>query len=184
MIITLNTNIINGINLGNFRPLASYFGNLCGQEHYRLLCYLSSIFNGKLFVDIGTSHGDSALALASNRNNRVISFDIIKYNYTPVSNCEYIIGNFELYGEKLLDSMIMLYDIPHSGDKFVRWCNYLRDSNWNGFLILDDYTYDRVKANDWNALDKNFVKLDVSKYGHFSGTGIVSFSKNIEFRLE
>jgi len=184
MIITLDTYVINAMDLSVCKPIAPYFFDLCGQEHYRLLCYISTQFNDTLFVDIGTSSGDSALAMGFNQRNKVVSFDIIQRDYTPILNCRYIIGDFTMFHNELLESRCMLYDIPHYGNTFIKWCRYLRYVKWDGFLILDDYTYDLVKKRDWEKLGTEYTKIDVSKYGHFSGTGIVNFSKTIEFKLK
>ena len=184
MIITLDTDVINAMDLSVCNPIAPYFFDFCGQEHYRLLCYLSTQFNDTLFVDIGTNSGDSALAMGFNQRNKVVSFDVIRYNYYPISNCRYIIGDFRGFHTELLESRCMLYDIPHSGDMFVKWCRYLGYVKWDGFLILDDYTYDPVKARDWEKLGTRYTKINASKYGHCSGTGIVNFSKTIEFKLK
>src|SRR5579862_1830524 len=52
-----------------------FFG-IPGQQHYRLLAYLSTLHNNSTIIDIGTHRGSSALALSYNSNNKVISFDI------------------------------------------------------------------------------------------------------------
>lgn len=183
MVITLNTDTINALDLSQCKARAPYFDHFCGHEHYRLLCYLSTLYNDALFVDIGTSEGDSALALGYNTANRVISFDIEWRIFNPIPNCLYLLEDFHDHLPAILNSEIILYDIPHEKERFVPWCEMLKKSGWDGFLILDDFTFDPIKNAEWNRLT-DFVKLDVTKYGHFSGTGIVNFSTKTEFRLE
>ena len=48
-----------------------------GDQHYRLLSYLSSLFNNVNIIEIGTHVGESAIALSYNENNNVYTFDII-----------------------------------------------------------------------------------------------------------
>lgn len=183
MHITLNTNVINALDVSKCKPRAPYFGAPCGSEHYRLLCYLSSCIDNVLFIDIGTNEGDSAIALGYNRSNRVMSFDIQPYTRNEIPNCMYLVENYRKYEQYLKESSIILYDIPHHGDDFVELCNLLNSWSWEGFLILDDYLYDPVKQADWNRVTIG-QKIDATKYGHFSGTGIINFSTMTEFKME
>jgi len=50
-----------------------YFYLKSGIEHYRLLANISTYFNNKTLLDIGTFKGGSALALSYNKSNNVIS---------------------------------------------------------------------------------------------------------------
>ena len=52
-----------------------FYGD-CGRQHYRLLSYLSTLFNNSDIFDIGTHRGSSAMALSYNPTNKVYSFDI------------------------------------------------------------------------------------------------------------
>ena len=51
-----------------------------GKEHYKLLAYLSTTFNFKNIIDIGTHLGNSSLALSYNISNTIYTFDIIDKN--------------------------------------------------------------------------------------------------------
>lgn len=194
MDISLNTDIINALDVSRCNSREKTFYTPCGEignmpygsNHYRLLCYLSSLFDGVLFGDIGTSGGDSAMALAYNPNNRVMSFDIVRHVYVTVPNAQFIVGNFWDYKNELLKATGILYDIPHRADRneFGEWCNWLLESNYQGFLLLDDYLYDPIKKSQWESLDRRFNKMDVTPYGHSTGTGLVNFSTQIEFKLE
>ena len=42
---------------------------VCGKEHYRMLAYLSTLFNHQHLIDIGTHTGLSAFVLAYNPTN-------------------------------------------------------------------------------------------------------------------
>jgi hypothetical protein len=185
MIITLNTNTINALDISSCNPRAPYFYDPCGQEHYRLLCYISTLFENVLFTDIGTSAGDSAKSFGFNRKNKVITFDIIDYTSCDhIPNCDYVIGDFKKYMDVISISKSILYDIPHSGTDFIDFCNILKEVKWEGFLILDDFIRDKIKERDWNLLDSSLTKIDITKYGHYSGTEIVNFSENNQFILE
>ena len=45
-----------------------FYGSI-GKEHYKLLSYLSTLFNNSIIIDIGTHRGSSALALSYNSTN-------------------------------------------------------------------------------------------------------------------
>jgi len=42
-----------------------------GKEHYKLLSYLSTLFNNSNILDIGTHLGHSSLALSYNKTNTI-----------------------------------------------------------------------------------------------------------------
>ena len=54
-----------------------YLNELPGQEHYRMLAEISNqLPNNALISDVGTYYGASALALSSNQNVQVTTYDI------------------------------------------------------------------------------------------------------------
>src|SRR5262245_10780267 len=67
-----------------------------GQEHYRLLAYLSTQFERATFCDIGTGGGHSALALSFSPANRVVSFDVANCRSLSreesLTNVEFLLG--------------------------------------------------------------------------------------------
>lgn len=46
-----------------------------GREHYRLLAYLSTLFNNQNIIDITTQKGAAAYALSYNEHNTVYTFE-------------------------------------------------------------------------------------------------------------
>ena len=65
--------------LARHTPNAEYRGYFLDsqfKEHYRLLAYLSTLFNDQILFDVGTLKGYSALALSYNRANKIVSYDI------------------------------------------------------------------------------------------------------------
>ena len=54
-------------------------------------------------------------------------------------------------------------------------------NNYKGIMVLDDiHAFPEMKIL-WNKL--LFNKVDITSYGHWSGTGLVDFSNEIEFEL-
>lgn len=192
MVIKLNADTINAMDVSGcpsneptfFTPVGVTDNPPYGSNHYRLLCYFSSIMDGVLFADIGTSGGDSAIALGSNPKNRVISFDIVNVRYHTMANCLYLIEDYWNHKRSILGATVILYDIPHMAGRFPKFCKFLRYHKWDGFLILDDFHYDSVKQAEWDSLGEDYPKFDATKYGHSTGTGIVNFSQTIQFEME
>lgn len=153
-----------------------------GDNHYRLLSYLSTLYQDKTILDIGTYTGASAFALSFNKKNKVISMDIKKSNKklynNQFPNIEFKIMNVLKHPE-LIDSasLIFLDTSPHQGgfEKEVYDC--LIDSEWKGVLIADDINLNNEMKSWWSSIDDS-LKIDVTKYGHSTGTGLVNFSKD------
>ena len=85
-------------------------------EHYDLLSTLSHQYKNVKIYDIGTYKGLSAIALSSNSENFIVSYDIGYFiKVKQPSNVEFRIGNF--YNDKdMLNSPLIIFDIdPHDG---------------------------------------------------------------------
>jgi len=149
------------------------------NEHYGLLKYLSWLKDNQIILDLGTSRGHSALALSQNFNNKVITYDLIKE-----SNLLDGIRNIQ---RKILDcnqeslenigcADIILLDVdPHEGGQEITFYNRLKLSEFKGILICDDIHLNPAMDNFWNQIIEE--KYDLTEIGHWSGTGLVNFSK-------
>lgn len=157
-----------------------------GKEHYRLLCYISNLFSGKTFIDIGTWVGDSALALASNKENNVISFDIVRQPrntqgmYINIDelikdeNIKFLLGDATKYNkEEILNSPFIMLDTAHDGIFENEFYNFLHEINYKGFFFLDDIHLNEPMRQFWNNITED--KYDLTKVGHWSGSGLVHF---------
>jgi len=154
-------------------------------EHYRLLTYISRLYNNELIIDAGTCQGHSCIALAQNPNNSVFTYDIypkdINYITDYYKNVTKKILDINLESELILESSkIILLDIdPHDGDSEINFYEKLININFNGILICDDINLNDGMKRFWNYIKKD--KYDVTDLGHWSGTGLVNFSnKKIE----
>ena len=181
---------LNSINFSSYKERFneteinwSEFYNAQGIEHYKFLAYMSTLFNGRDIIDIGTHRGASALALSYNSENNVYSFDIErKYTLPKVSNVHYSLENlWELpnrykWEQKILGSAFIFLDIdPHDGVLEFEFYEWLKQNNYKGFVICDDIWYFKaMRDNFWYKIDSEH-KLDVTELGHWSGTGIVRF---------
>jgi hypothetical protein len=171
-----------------------FYGD-CGRQHYRLLAYLSTLFNNSEIFDIGTHRGSSALALSYNSTNKVYSFDIENRSKNYINkpeNIEFIIFNLfnnndnndnndnnelEKWRKKLLNSPLIFLDIdPHDGILEYEFYQYLLENNYRGLLILDDIHHFEGMRVFWDKI--KCTKYDITSLGHWSGTGLVKINND------
>lgn len=176
-------NVFNGISLGK-----EFYEK---QQHYRLLSYFSTLFNHVNIVEIGTHVGESAIALSYNENNTIYTFDILDH-ITPDKkrkNINYIIAdvinnveNKKEWQDLILSSAFIFLDVdPHNGKMEYDFYLFLKDNNYQGFVICDDIWYFKeMRDHFWYKIDDQF-KYDITHLGHWSGTGIFTFNPNIIF---
>ena len=182
-----------------------------GVEQYRLLAYLSTLLDNETILDVGTFEGGSALALSKNKTNNVVSIDI---NYQvnqdiDLDNILFLEGdilnhdeeiikiesNFrgrtldKNYGKELIDkSKLILYDTVHNGIVEKQFHDYLVESNWSGICIWDDTKYRWTGAvrqgmvDFWDSIENE--KEDVTKYAHWTGTGMVWYNQDKDINLK
>jgi len=161
-------------------------------SHYKLCAYLSSLFEGKLIVEVGTMYGASALAFAANRKNRVITMDCTdRRKAEQFSNWEGFsiefqccdINKVERHTEvlnTLKSASVIFLDITHNGRDESRFYQLLKRIEYCGLLLLDDIhlqTYGDMESF-WASIDK--PKFDLTKVGHTSGSGLVDFSNQVQ----
>lgn len=154
-----------------------YFLDKPGNEHYRLLAYFSTQFNNSTLLDIGTYKGCSALALAFNKTNIIKSFDVSVYKTitNPPTNIEFFIDDItdSKYVNIILESPFILLDTNHDGPFEYKFYEHLKNIEYKGILMLDDIKLNDVMSEYWSSITEE--KYDISKHGHYSGTGIVIF---------
>lgn len=172
-------------------PTFKYFNNIPGKEHFRLLAFLSTLFENKKIIDVQTNHGHSALALSFNDNNEVISFlgNEKKPEYIETrENIQFENENLlnesvqENWKDVIRDSECIFLDIePHEGIEEIKFYQYLKNINYKGILICDDIWYFKnMRDRFWSQIPDN-MRYDLTNYGHWSGTGIVSFDSKFVF---
>ena len=168
----LDMSLSQNINNNEYK---NYYEEKSSKEHYRLLTYISNSFNNETFVDVGTLKGSSALALSTNKQNKVYSFNVsnqLELSENP-ENVEFIIDNVinGKFDTILLRSKFILLDTYHDGGFELEFLNYLKKINYTGNLILDDIHLNKEMEFFWENIVED--KLDISNIGHGSGTGVV-----------
>lgn len=180
----LDSNSLQKINLEEFKKydLSIYNEYLYldyGREHYQLLANISSAVNNKLFYDIGTNYGASALALSINKTNIVKSYDLV--NLLPCrideKNISFNIGNC-LDDIDLLNADLIFLDTMHDGSFEKIFLDFLVKSNYKGLVIMDDiYEYPILKSIAYEISKiNNYELVDLTSVGHYSGTLAIIFN--------
>ncbi|MBI2566478.1 MAG: hypothetical protein HYV63_05545 [Candidatus Schekmanbacteria bacterium] len=160
---------------------AGYFVSPAGREHYKLLSFLTAqLPNGSKVADLGTLYGSSALALATNLGCRVVTYDIEDHVKCLVPSVRYF-SNVELRVrdcvsslDEYLDSLLILLDIdPHDGVQERIIVDKMIEKRYRGIVVCDDINLNAGMREFWHrvALEKH----DVTRFGHWSGTGIIVF---------
>lgn len=154
-------------------------------EHYKLISYLSrQCPDGSTVIDIGTFLGFSALALANNQAVSVVTYDIAECVVPPrpsildVSNIEYRVKDCMEDIELLLDAPLVVLDVdPHDGVQEKHMIGMLLKHGYKGLVLCDDIHLNSGMKNFWDWVPMK--KIDLTEYGHFSGTGVIIFDPSV-----
>lgn len=182
-------NRVNDIDLSKLMPLvewhhhAQFFNGAMGREHYRLFAYIShQVDSGETIYDIGTFAGYSALALAANPTIQVVSYDLEDHIKDAVPSVkQYPNITLKLADctqpdeiTQLAKASVILLDVdPHDGVQEPQIFKALQTAGFRGLLFLDDIHLNEPMNRFWESIQ--LKKYDITKYGHWSGTGVVVF---------
>lgn len=189
--LVLDRSSVENFDLSHLRPYVVSPEEFYGpNQHYKLLAYLASTLpRGAKIIDVGTHLGDSALALSC-AGHQVLSFDIEDKrsgrSVRPESNITFFHEDLwhppfrEIWSEELLGSALIFVDIdPHEGTRELSLVRWLQRNEYAGIIVLDDiWFFPGMRKNLWDLIPSEF-KTDATAVGHWSGTGIVSFSTQV-----
>lgn len=170
-------------------PLPDNFMNLWPGEHYRLLGGLVQVMRPKLVIEIGTAEGLSALTLLKYlpEDGSVVTFDIVPWREYPGTCLEESdfasahlhqqLGDladpevFMRHQRQLIEADIVFVDAPKDGIFEKRLIANLQTIQFENSPI---FVFDDIRL--WNMLriwrELRWPKLDMTSFGHWSGTGI------------
>ena len=183
----------------------SVYKDSFGFHYYSILAYLSTLFNDSIIVDLGTLYGNSAAALASNKSNKIYTYDIesrdeaiSKFKLKEFENIEYIItncieDNWQRRTDRdiFLSSKLIFLDVDPAdgnikGAQENKVLNFLISNNWKGILVCDDIgakwidefrdvAYTTLPIREWWD-SIDLPKFNIiSNYSSPTGTGIICF---------
>ena len=154
-------------------------------EHYRLLPGLVRASRSRHVVEIGTYEGHGALALAGPAESTV-TFDIVPWPSFPNSvlrpsdfspDFRQVLGDlsdprvFDEHQAELATANLIFIDGPKDGVFEQRFWNLLTGAfRGSGKFVVWDDTRVLNMVKFWASL--RGAKLDLTSFGHWSGTGI------------
>jgi hypothetical protein len=194
--VKLSNTILDSFELMNEEYLVEpdFYKNRSGYNEYRLYSYLTTFVNNTTILDIGTYTGRSAVALSHNPSNKVISYDIrgcipSGHKICTKPNLEFRVKNVidDLTPEFIQNVKIVMIDVDHFGTNERRILDTLLECGYQGIILFDDIDHPELHMKIpmqefWESVTQ--PKLDITKYGHFSGTGLVNLSNDWQFELE
>ena len=170
-------------------------------EHYRLLAAAVTVLQPSTVVEIGTYRGLSALCLKKflPADGRITTFDIVSWDQfdgTCLKAGDFddgrliqVRGNlsdpatFKLHRALMSNAQLIFVDGPKDGvfeRTFLQLLTTLGDASPK-VLILDD-------IRTWNMLavwrEISFPKLDLTSFGHWTGTGLVHWKTQTASRTD
>ena len=178
--IAARTNLTCGkIDLPDSQVLNDFPG-----EHYRLLNAIVKVSNSRNIVEIGTATGLSALAMQESiADISVITYDIIEWDkfQTHFDKVDFegtrirqIIGD--------LSDDIFFMDAPKDDIFEYKMAHKFSSLTKKSFrlLVIDDIQFVNM-IDFWRSIAS--PKLDMTSFGHWSGTGVVDISNGLNLKL-
>jgi predicted O-methyltransferase YrrM len=162
-------------------------------EHYRLLAGLVSVMQPGTVIEIGTASGLSALALLETlpAGGRLATFDLVPWREEPdnvLTEADFTDGRLTQFTDdlshpdgrakhrELLESAELIFiDAAKDGEQERRFLAGFEEVAWRRppIVVFDD-------VRQWNMLaiwrEVRRPKLDLTSFGHWSGTGLVDFA--------
>jgi predicted O-methyltransferase YrrM len=155
-------------------------------EHYRLLPGLCEAFAAHQVVEIGTWRGESALAfLHAESVARVDTFDLMPWTEVPHTVLRHadfgdrleqhladLVVEWDTYRSLLREADLVFVDGPKDGRWEPEFFDLLlAEPPAQRQLVVIDDTRVMSMVRLWRALPA--PKLDLTSFGHFSGTGVL-----------
>lgn len=173
------------------------YANIYPGEHYRLLSGLIKTLDPKVCVDIGTYRGCSSRVMLDNSKSkcRVFTFDIEEhdsFDWTVLKNSDFDSKRLTFIKEDLAEEDIfskylglldeadfIMLDGPKNDVFEELFLTRLKDANLTykrRWLFIDDIRFMNMQKL-WRRIQS--PKLDLSSFGHFSGTGLVNITEGL-----
>lgn len=192
MKLTLNLSRLNTFNFSGLRDIvywdnsahrydsdAFFYG--AGNQHYQLLSTIAlACPKGTRFLEIGTRLGMSSLAIHHGGCVDITTCDLEDNipdgkSVKAFPEIKFLVKD----GFELLESYrswdIIFIDVdPHDGIQERRMIKKLVENDFKGILLLDDIHLNPEMQSLWDWIPAG-RKVDLTRFGHNSGTGAVLF---------
>lgn len=171
--------------------MAKYITTYPG-EHYKLLASVIDTLAPRLVIEIGTYTGASSLVMKKYlpKNSKIITYDVIPWN--KIENTGFSENDFDCMLEQkivdiskrenyLLESNIIskadfiFVDAAKDGIMERLLCSFFDNTKFekSPIILFDDIKFIEM-IQIWGEI--KHPKIDLTSFGHWSGTGIVSWS--------
>lgn len=166
------------------------------MEHYKLLTYISFQFNDATIFDLGTHNGLSALCLAQNPKNKVVTYDIALPGEVSSGTKEIFLPEFqdlnlpylkdylniesrikdinEEDDATILEADLIMLDVSHNGRDERKFSRKLEKMDYKGYVFCDDVFTELFPLRDWFQ-SIPVVKYNLTEIGHSTGTGLLNY---------
>ncbi len=185
-----------GISLGHLDdrvPDSPHWHRLWPGEHYRILAGLVEVLRPRVAIEIGTATGLSALALLARLDPqaRLVTFDLVPWPDYPgavLRDADFADGRLtqELddlstaagwakHAELLEAADLIFIDAAKDGSQEQRFLDRFEGTSFVGapVVVFDDIRQWKM-LRIWREVTR--PKLDVTSFGHWSGTGLVDYA--------
>jgi predicted O-methyltransferase YrrM len=171
--------------------LQNSYANLWPGEHYRLLAAFCQALNPSLVIEIGTATGLSALSMLPFFSGKLITYDIKEWHTYPdtvlkpadFGRLEQVVGDlgdeafFKTQKNLIQKAEFIFIDASHDGALEKTILERLEKVPFEKAPIL---FFDDIRV--WTMLkmwrEIAHPKLDLTSFGHWSGTGIVKLYRS------
>lgn len=172
--------------------LQNPFADVWPGEHYKLLAGFMQVLKPALAIEIGTATGLSALAMLPYFSGRLLTFDVKDWKSYPntvlkendFGRMQQIVGDlsdpsfFEKHRPLFREASFIFIDATHDGSLERKLLDLLAKVEFRQppILLFDDIrVWTMLKM--WREIP--FPKLDLTSFGHWSGTGLVHLISEI-----
>ena len=149
-----------------------------------------SALKPQIVVEIGTATGLSSLALLKNlpTTGKLISYDLASWDELPntvLTKLDFIDQRFEhrvgdlseefffhSQSQDIQNADLIFIDATHDGELEQKIFDRFRTLSFAPIIILDDIRF-WTMLKMWRSI--NMPKLDLTSFGHWSGTGLVEW---------
>lgn len=187
------------INFDNSKNLEdSIFFDVFPGEHYRLLKAIAEELNPKVVIEVGTYTGMGTLSLSQgvSESSKIHTYDIVPWDQLPTHlssdffSSEKVTQHLADLAEPvtfkenqgILQSADFIFcDGPKDGRFEYKFMSLLTNlpPKESRILMLDDIRFKNM-IDLWRSIAS--PKLDLSSFGHWSGTGLIDISNGLKIK--
>jgi predicted O-methyltransferase YrrM len=174
-------------------PGGGGLANLWPGEHYRLLAGLAEVLEARCVVEIGTGTGMGALSLLAGmpEDGRLVTFDPVDWRGFPAGvlrqddfgdgRLEHLTDDLSQpagaakHRDLLGEADLIFVDAAKDGEMEYRFLDLFNTIDFKKPVIImfDDIRLWPMLAI-WRSVSR--PKLDLTSFGHWSGTGLIDYS--------